>query len=860
VLAASADLTFTTTGSAPSGGGGGTSVPLNTWTRLQSSGWPVEIMNYDKSEYISSRKLHCVFGAYKQYLSSEHNNAIICYSYPENRWHVLENTGYWHGSHAPGAGHTVSIWAYMPDKDAIAYQADGSGSNSPESFLGGWWWYDVGGLSGQNRSFTPRNWIGTTTPWQEAMTYDPVNRKLFFYDINMDLEICDPNSNSCWKPTISGQAPPSKGITSPNLVYNSGDGKMYFYGGGQPAIYTYACSTAACTTVNAAQLAVTCTGAACVNGAPPVRVAAGMAYSPKDNIFMMAGGIPSYALTTWYSDTWFFDPTARSWTQVTPPANYYTTRTYFTADRLTYDPDSNVFLMMSVNGYTPTMYAYAHSPALNYGRATTSYTPPPGSLNRAAPTPTSQSWSFDHAITESNGEVYLGWVETGANADNSLCGQTHHPYIQSSRYDTNYTFYPGGSMSQACVAIDPELKGATNGSKLRMAVVNGVLWEAHEKINHNQYYDSAAFARQWNGSTWNGGAVGCFSGACGDKVRQNPQALLASGGKPTIGVVEWNRVSYTPEGHAFVAQWNGTAWAPLGAKLNITGAGTQALDLAVATDGSNPAACWSEQVASNRSVLTITPQIQCQQWNGSAWARFGSKSLNFTQSTTDSWAYDPTMTYVGGKYYIGWTERSTSGNAKVYVCRWDGSTCTFLGGGALNIDVSNGWAAHPSLATDGSNVYLAWEEQTSLGQVSLGFVKKWNGSSWSQVGSALNADPAKGSVAGISLAVGQGPPTAIWGELTYGNLRQTYAKQWNGTAWVSFGATTPVPLPPPAPATCDLNGDGQVTQSDVQLALNQALGITPCTNASLWQAGQCSVVDVQRVINASLGAACRIGN
>lgn len=59
--------------------------------------------------------------------------------------------------------------------------------------------------------------------------------------------------------------------------------------------------------------------------------------------------------------------------------------------------------------------------------------------------------------------------------------------------------------------------------------------------------------------------------------------------------------------------------------------------------------------------------------------------------------------------------------------------------------------------------------------------------------------------------------------------------------------------------TCDLNGDGVVDATDVGIAINQALGISPCTTADLDQNGVCNVVDVQRVINAALGQACKIG-
>lgn len=58
---------------------------------------------------------------------------------------------------------------------------------------------------------------------------------------------------------------------------------------------------------------------------------------------------------------------------------------------------------------------------------------------------------------------------------------------------------------------------------------------------------------------------------------------------------------------------------------------------------------------------------------------------------------------------------------------------------------------------------------------------------------------------------------------------------------------------------CDLNGDGVVDATDVQLAISQALGSSPCTNADLDGTGTCNVVDVQRVINAALGQACRVG-
>jgi hypothetical protein len=60
------------------------------------------------------------------------------------------------------------------------------------------------------------------------------------------------------------------------------------------------------------------------------------------------------------------------------------------------------------------------------------------------------------------------------------------------------------------------------------------------------------------------------------------------------------------------------------------------------------------------------------------------------------------------------------------------------------------------------------------------------------------------------------------------------------------------PPPPPTSSPCDVNGDGTTNVADVQLEVNMALGINPCTNAS----GTCTVVSVQRVVNAALGGTC----
>ena len=96
------------------------------------------------------------------------------------------------------------------------------------------------------------------------------------------------------------------------------------------------------------------------------------------------------------------------------------------------------------------------------------------------------------------------------------------------------------------------------------------------------------------------------------------------------------------------------------------------------------------------------------------------------------------------------------------------------------------------------------------------------------------------------------PAPCVYGSYIYNNLGKNFGEAFgapgmdNALAWRL--ATSP----------CDLNSDGSVNVLDVQLMVSQALGTTACTNR-LDGAAACDVIDVQRVVNAALGGACRQG-
>jgi hypothetical protein len=58
---------------------------------------------------------------------------------------------------------------------------------------------------------------------------------------------------------------------------------------------------------------------------------------------------------------------------------------------------------------------------------------------------------------------------------------------------------------------------------------------------------------------------------------------------------------------------------------------------------------------------------------------------------------------------------------------------------------------------------------------------------------------------------------------------------------------------------CDLNGDGVINSADVTLAINMALGTSPCA-ANVEGPNTCTVITVQRVFNSYNGQPCVVYN
>jgi len=899
-------------------GQSGTVIPLDTWINpTPIGGYPSTPAGYAKSVYVPSLKIICSQTNYlTRGVTSEIQDAYICYDVAANYYSIVEQGGGPHSLHSFNGGHEVSVADYYAACDCIIFQTDDSYGNQAEILSDTWIWYasaltmrDGPIPSLATGGAVTRTWLASGQLNMGAI--DQTTGKFVILDDYRQsgsgagfASVCTLNAlgvmTTCTPASSTGI--PSTLINSGNVRWNSTDSLFYWWGGG--TIGSPSSALAAVTTYNDvtdtwAQVTTTCTGPDCSGTAPPGRQCAGFAYSSKDNKFVMMGGRDLTAgcstnTATVFNDAWIYDPVARTWTEICGPSAtvcaYIPTNDAYN-DSLEYDANSNLFVFQSYN----TTWLLAISTPLGYGRTTPSYNPPAGSLNRTTPTGTAtQGNVFDvNAYVDSGTTLYVTASQTGSPTDSVTGCEIPTGFTGSVSGSGVITYYPAGAADAGCQAIRyGEAQGQPHSHPFGASIggTKYLLYESHNTVNGagEGEVGTHSFLRSYNASGWATGvdwlggwspqycnssmacSVGAATGfnlaggttytvtltpmpaglatgqqviisqgtgsgelsritvlgsnvsftpngahsgqwtiapsgfvpcltldcsatltsATNPKINTYPTGMTGVSGNPVAGFIEENQNQSPRPHYLYVAEYVSGAWVQLGtgaldANTTIDSHVTYASP--PATDGSgNVAICWNEEVESSKTVLTTQPALYCSYWNGTSWT--SSSSLNIT--TTD-WTYLPSTIYAGGSWYVAFTESSQGGNLRLYALKCNTSwSCSRIGTGPLNINASTWIAYHPTLATDGTNVYMAWEEQATTGSFALGYVKKWNGTSWSQIGSAISAGPSD-SVHDMSMAYVNYTPAVAFADLEYGNLAQVYARYWNGSTWAASSAPGP---------------------------------------------------------------------
>ncbi len=751
----------------------GTPIPVNTWVKMTTKGVPAQVVGFGRLTYAAGFKRTVMMENYHQ-LGSEPNEALLAYDFTTNRWDVLNLGGNFHMEDMSDGGHSVGALVYNPNQNIFHYYGMFSGSQALEMPLHTWW-YDPFGQVGRDKHTSPKP--GGTMFAGGA--FDVASNKFVLF--SGETFMYDPATNDWSKKTPLGTPPTSAG-GYPSMDYNSQNKKVYMFGGQGTYwndVYSYDVPTN------------TWTHHAPAGTPPPPRSEAAFAYDSTNNIFLLYGGMSPAG--TPLNDTWVYDPAADRWTALTP-AQSPTPAGFASFGYLAYDAANNAFIMVAPGaggyaggggtGYNAQTWIFRYKGAgPDAGTVDVNPGATPGGLNRYP-----DGWANEPVLASNGAELYRGWIETGPMWDTT---NATWPHVYASKHDGNAWNALGGSF----LSLDSESGGYSESHAPSIALVNGTPWISWQKSNNSSGLGGSLFAKRWNGTAWVGGPVPAGSpGSFFTTVGRSQMADVA--GTPTIAFLENDRDYYPWSSHLYVKSWNGSAWAPMGGRLNRSAGtnGRMAESVSLASDGANPVAAWTEYTTT--FGVDTPPQVYVSRWNGSAWVAVGG-SLNVSPA---NWAYDVSLAWMGGKPYAAWTERSMAGNAQLHVKTWNGTDWVQVGAGTLNRDVATGWAYRPSLVADAAAgaLYVGWVEQQALGKKAQVHLSKSAGGAWTSLGATLNADPALGSAQRAVVAVVQGKPVVAWGEVNLGCLRQIYVRQWNGSAWAPLASGGPADTQPPS--------------------------------------------------------------
>jgi len=162
-------------------------------------------------------------------------------------------------------------------------------------------------------------------------------------------------------------------------------------------------------------------------------------------------------------------------------------------------------------------------------------------------------------------------------------------------------------------------------------------------------------------------------------------------------------------------------------------------------------------------------------WNGSSWSALGSgisapAGSPYYGGNVYALAASGTDVYVGGYF------TTAGGNAATNIAKWNGSSWSALGSGMAGGD----YPAPIALAVSGNDLYVGGYF-TMAGGIAANRIAKWNGSSWSALGSGMNAEVDAVAVSGSDLY-------ALGRFTTAGGVSANYIAKWNGSSWSALGS------------------------------------------------------------------------
>jgi len=523
-------------------GDSGIPIPAGTWTLVLTHGLPAAANGWEQLVYVPPLKLSIMLALYHQ-RNSEPNESMVGYNFDTNGWNVVDMGGNFHTETMPEGGESQGYFGFNPNNNTITYHCCTTGSNQPED-INHDWWYDVLGQSGRDKQTSPKPPAMVLLP---GGTFDSAHN-VFIFEGGASFVgtwSYDPVANS-WVQMFPSGAVPDPSLALPGLAYSTAAQQVYLFGGQSESsgtysndLYVYDYPTNSWTLINP------------VGGImPPGRNAHAFAYDSTNNIFLLYGGENASGVL---SDTWVYDPTANTWTQVTTPAPPVTNDPIYA--KMSYDSDHNVFVIAEVGAgggyYGGTWTPYAIETWLfryagggpNAGTQASTAAPSVGGLNRY-----NTGWAKDPALTSAGNSLYVAWSEL-SSPFSDLDDAWPHMYVSQ---------YSGGSWVPLGTSFDSVSYDIFEAHQPSLAIVNGVPWISYYQ-SANTGQTALVYSSSWDGvSTWNGGSVGLDGSS--SPLFQGQSQITAAGAVPHVALLEVDKSVYPQRTLAYVRAWNGSAW------------------------------------------------------------------------------------------------------------------------------------------------------------------------------------------------------------------------------------------------------------------------------------------------------------
>jgi hypothetical protein len=213
-----------------------------------------------------------------------------------------------------------------------------------------------------------------------------------------------------------------------------------------------------------------------------------------------------------------------------------------------------------------------------------------------------------------------------------------------------------------------------------------------------------------------------------------------------------------------IAKWNGTNWSALGSGVGGGNKFNPPAVFALAVSGNDVFAGGSFTTAGESLASHIA------KWNGSSWSALGAG----VSGNVYALAISGIDLYAGGNF------TTAGGIMATNIARWNGVIWSALGSGM-------GGGFYPSsppivnaLAISGTDLY-AGGGFTTAGGHAANRIARWDGISWSALGSGLNSNVLSLAFSGSDLYVGGVFTTA-------GGNPANYIARWNGSSWSALGS------------------------------------------------------------------------